>query len=151
MAATRDEPMKLEFPVVFYLNNSLAVDAGLALKAMGVSFPNESTMLCKASVRPGSSDAPGWILQSDGMFMELTPRGRRREWASALSFLVQFVLVEYQVSKPRPITIGEMRGRLEPVRDEFSEAPLASNFRDHLKRYRDDEAVTKQVLDAWPL
>jgi len=143
--------MKLELPAVVYLDNMLTVDRGEGLRARGASFPDERTLVMKASVRKNHKETSGWVLEANGNFRELKPQGRRREWAQPLSFLVQFVQSEYSVSEPRTITVAELKKYLKGVRNKFSEAPVATDLRRFLEQQDDNAPVTREMLKAWPI
>jgi hypothetical protein len=52
---------------------------------------------------------------------------------------------------PTSITVGELQKRLKFIRDEFAEAPIAADFRRHLRKYADDEIVSEQHLNEWSI
>ena len=143
--------MKLEMPVVLYLDKALTVDNGEGLRARGASFQDERTLIMKASVKKNYKETPGWVLEANGNFRELRPLDRRRQWAEPLSFLIQFVQSQYAVSEPRVISVGELKKHLKGVRDKFSDAPVASDLRRFLDQHNDDEPVTREMLKAWPI
>lgn len=135
--------MKLKFPVVIYMDRKLDVDGGIGLRAGGVSFLNENTMVAKETVR---NHRPGWILDSEGNFRTLKPRGKRREWARPLSSLWRFTQSEYEVSEPKLLKVGEFKSLLKPVKDHFAEARTAAALRKSLEAFGDEELLTADVL-----
>lgn len=144
MAATNE--MNIKFPILLYLDDVLTVDKDGA--AMEASFPDRHTMLCKEIML---NHSPGWILDAAGVFIDLMPSGKRRVWARPLSFLWRFTLSEYSVSCPGKITVGELKGRIENINDKFPEAPVASDLRLFLRKYKDNELVTGEILRSWPI
>lgn len=151
MTATKFGSQYLELPVVLYFEEKLSVDPGDGLRVIGMKFTDSNVLLCKTHARQGYVDKPGWILESNGMFREFTPRKRRREWAKPLSFLVQFVQSEYVVSDARSISVGELSVLLRDIKDDFKEAPQAADLRRHLRKYPENEAVTERLLRDWPI
>lgn len=151
MAAIDFGDQSLELPVVLYFEERLTVDAGDGLKAIGMSFPDKNSMICKAHARRGFNDLPGWILEANGNFREFVPLRRRREWAAPVSFLVQLVQSEYAITEVRKISVGEIKRKLQGVKDDFEEAPQAASLRGHLQNYSDDQIVSEQMLRDWPI
>lgn len=141
----------LDLPILLYLDGILSVDAGEGLKAIGARFDGLDTFVCKAPIRANATDTPGWILEASGRFRELAPKARRREWASAASFLFQLVQSEFRASEPRNVTVHEMLDRLASIQEKFSEAPIAADFRRHLGQYASDELISSEILRAWPI
>lgn len=135
--------MKLEFPVVIYIDRKLDVDDGLGFRARGVTFPNDRTMLCKETVQ---NHKPGWMLEGNGNFRTLTPKGKRREWARALSSLWRFTQSEYEMSDPKSITAGDFKKLLGPVKDHYPEARSAAAIRRSLQTLSDDELLTADAV-----
>lgn len=140
--------MKLNYPILMYINEVLAVYTEEAARVLRISFPDNRTMLCMESHREQSL---GWILEITGMFRELQPKGKRREWARPFSFLWQLVLSEYSITEGRSITIAELRAYAKDIPDKFPEAPLASDFRRFLNQYADHALVTEDILKSWPM
>lgn len=135
--------MKLKFPVVLYIDRKLDVDDGVGLRARGVSFPDERTMVCKETVQ---NHKPGWLLDADGNFRTLTPKGKRREWARPLSSLWRFTQSEYEMSAPKLLKVGEFKRLLGPVKDHFAEARTAATIRRSLETFNDDAVLTADLL-----
>jgi hypothetical protein len=140
--------MKLKFPIIIYHDDVLVVDNGEGMKAMGASFPDNKTMLCKESLL---NHRPGWIIEADGKFRELKPTGKRREWARPLSFIWRFVLSEYEVIKSRSTTVGEIKTLSKDIVDKFPEAPIAADFRQLLNQYDDNVVLSEDILRDWPI
>lgn len=141
--------MNVDFPIILYMRGALTVEDANSLAVVDMTFPSQGVMIAKASAKKGYMEEPGWILDSQGAFYEFTPEKRRREWAAPISFLVQFVLVEYSLSKARRISIRELNERLSQVVDKFAEAPIAEDFRRHLSSYPDEVEISKEIIDAW--
>lgn len=140
--------INLEFPIIMYFDDVLVVDNGEGFRAMGASFPDQETMLCKESVRKHN---PGWILEVNGKFRELKPKGKRFEWTRPLSFLWRFVLSEYKVFESRSVSVGELKSMIDNLDDKFPEAPLALDLRRYLKTYKEDVVITEEILKKWPI
>ena len=116
---------------------------------MGASFPNNWTMRLKEVPR---DEQPGWILESSGDFSDLRPVGKHREWARPLSWLWRFTQTEYELSERKRITVAECKGLLAQVSDaEHSEVRVAADLQDHLAKYPEEQVVSREVLQAWPL
>ena len=141
----------LNVPVVLYFEEKLSVDPGDGLKVIGINFPDKNSMLCRTHARRGFTDLPGWMLESNGKFREFIPLKRRWEWAAPISFLVQLVQSEYTITNARDISVGELRKKLQGVKDDFEEAPQAESLREHLQKYADEEVVSEQLLKDWPI
>lgn len=141
--------MTFSFPVLAYLYGDLNVDPERAFVVMGARFPDDRTMLHKASHRKDVAEVPGWLLDADGWFRELVPIGRRREWARPVSFFVRLVQAEFAMSSPRKITVGELAGRIADIRDRFPEAPIAKDLRGFLASRKQDETVDRRMLAEW--
>lgn len=140
--------MKLNYPILMYMNDFLAVYPKKAARVLNISFPNNSTMLCMETEK---DHKPGWILESTGLFLELKPKGKRREWARPISFLWQLVLSEYNIAERRSITVGELKAYAKDIADKYEDAPLANDFRHFLNQYDDDIIITENILKAWPM
>ncbi len=136
--------MKLKTPIIIYLDRMLDVDGGAGLRAMGASFPDARTMLCKETVK---KHRPGWVMEADGQFRTLVPRGKRREWARPLSGLWRFTQSEYEMSGPKLITVGEFMRLLGPVKDHFKEARAAAALRVSLKAFNNEDLVDAALLE----
>jgi 8-oxo-dGTP pyrophosphatase MutT (NUDIX family) len=143
--------MKIKFLMVLYIRSSLTVEDFSSIKVIDMQFPRNNLMVIKASAKREYEEEAGWMLEKDGSFREFKPGARRREWATPLSFLVQFVQSEFSISNPTSITVGELQKRLKFIRDEFAEAPIAADFRRHLRKYADDEIVSEQHLNEWSI
>jgi hypothetical protein len=143
--------MKIALPAVIYMLASLNIENERGIRMLGMSFPDDGTMLCKASFRKDVIDSPGWILDADANFTELIPRARRRESLRWLSYLLptRFVLSEYAIGSPRKITYKELSGLLASIRDEYPEAPLAANLRKLVTRKPADELVSRDFVVGW--
>jgi hypothetical protein len=86
-----------------------------------------------------------WILDSDGMMHDLTSEGilppslfqwlrltRRRE--------------RYRISPPRQLRVSELLKRIEPLDDEFPEAPVVEFTRDYLGHLSPDTILDHAIL-----
>lgn len=142
--------MTIRFPVVLYLRGVLTVEDGKD-SAFGINFSSNNAMLIKASVKKRYVEESGWILDSNGLFREIEPKSRHREWAAPFSFLVQLVMAEFYISDPEPISCRELIERLSLIPDRFQEAPIASDLRRHLGKYKPNELVSEQMLIDWPI
>ena len=140
--------MKLKFPIIMNIDDALSVYPEEAMEVLSISFPDSRTMLCMETVRNHQS---GWILEINGQFRELKPTGKRHEWLRPISFLWQFVLSEYNVTEGRSVTVGELKKLIKDLKDQFPEAPIASDFSRFLSKYDDDIVVSEDILRAWPI
>lgn len=143
--------MKIEFPIVLFLRGGLTVEDKSSARSMEMKFPGSGRMLIKASAKKGYKEKAGWLLDRSGRIRDLSPAGRRREWATPISFLVQFVQSEFSMSDPREISVSELQKRLSGVKDRFSEAPIAEDLRRHLRTYPDAETLSERHLKEWPI
>lgn len=141
--------MNISFPVITYLYGDLSVKPKEGFAVMGIQFPNDETMLCKAPYQRDVVDVPGWLLDAEGRFFGLTPSGRRREWLQPLSVVVRLVKAEYVVAPPRAITVGDLQAVVRDIRDRFREAPVAADLRKFLAKRADDEHVDRALLSEW--
>jgi hypothetical protein len=66
-------------------------------------------------------------------------------------FFGQLVQSEYTITNARDISVGELRKKLQGVKDDFEEAPQAESLREHLQKYADEEVVSEQLLKDWPI
>ena len=145
VTATDFGAVSLELPALVYLNGYFSADEQVGLKAAGVEFLSEDTMLCKEYDR---SEVPGWIVESNGRFREFVPAGKRRGWARPLSFLWRFTLSEYRVSAPRSITVGELKQKLQGIKEDRK---VVAHLKDYLSRFDEREPVTQSLLRQWPI
>ncbi len=140
--------MKLEFPIIIYIDNVLSVYPEEAIKVNKISFPDARTTLCMESVK---NTKAGWIIDFNGRYRQLKPQGKRREWTRPLSFLWQFVLSEYSMSKSRTIAVSELKILINDINDSYPEAPITEDLRKFLMQYEDSVIVSKELLRKWPI
>jgi hypothetical protein len=138
----------LDLPAIACFNGVVVVFGDAAPKVWRLRFIDARTMV-RRELR--LTESPGWFVERTGKFREFTPTGKQHAWTRPLRFLWNFILSEFAVSSPRPITVGELSDRMQGIKNHSREAPIASDLRRHLKQFDRNAEVTESMLLAWPI
>lgn len=145
MTATSFGAVSLDLPALVFLNGYCSADKEVGLRAANLTFLSDDIMVSREHF---VSEVPGWIVELNGDFREFTPTAKRRSWARPLRFLWNFTLTEYRVSPPRRITVGELRQRVEGIREDRE---VLAHLKDYLIQFDAREPVTQELLEKWPI
>lgn len=142
--------MKIEFPIIIYLDGDFTPDRGDFFKFVGARFLCDEKFSKKENrVRDMKA---GWIIDYSGAFIELHPVGKSKErWRLIASLFWNLVKSEYSVTQPRQVTVGEIAERVAAFPRREPARSLATDFRRFLATEDQDAYISKELLMRWPL
>ena len=154
--------VNLHFPVISYLNAVFVVDPDPKIfELMGPRFENDK-FITRANRERSMFD--GWLLDHEGIFIELKANRKFRKWSwlnsipSALFWLLQLFFYlefeEYQVTNKEKITVKELKKIIKesPKTNHPWDTDYIEQFQSFitfLESQNELNVIDQQMLDVW--